>query len=117
MQPGREQDQVPEEIGLPWKPRTRQEQGRQTEKKTLKEHGMKSHPASGAGSIKYDGSNDDVVMEVKDADKSHRLDGKYLEGLYKNAIRQGKDPVMVVNFRGVRLVATITLSRAPLDNT
>lgn len=69
---------------------------------------MKAHPNSGAGTIKYDGSNDDVVMEVKDASKSFTLSRSYLLSLFKNAARQGKEAILVVEFPDLTVRATIT---------
>lgn len=94
-------------ISLPWTPRTRQEDGRATEKKVLKRYGVKGHPNSGAGKIKYDGSDDDCVMEVKDAAKSFTLNRTYLESLFKNAARQGKEAVLVVEFPDLVVEAVI----------
>lgn len=93
---------------LPWKPRTRQEQGRQTEKATLKRRGAKGHPNSGAGSIKYDGSTQEEVIEVKDAVKSFTLNRDYLMSLFKHAARQSKQAVLVVEFPDLTVEARIT---------
>ena len=68
---------------------------------------MKGHPNSGAGKIKYDGSDDDCVMEVKDAAKSFTLNRTYLESLFKNAARQGKEAVLVVEFPDLVVEAVI----------
>ena len=68
---------------------------------------MKGHPNSGAGKIKYDGSNDDCVMEVKDASKSFTLNRTYLESLFKNAARQGKEAVLIVEFPDLVVEAKI----------
>ncbi len=94
-------------IDLPWKPRSRQEQGRQTERGTLKRYGVKGHPNSGAGKIKFDGSDEDCVMEVKDAAKSYTLNRAYLESLFKTAARQGKEAVLVVEFPDLVVEAVI----------
>lgn len=94
---------------LPWKPRSRQEQGRQTEKATLKNYGAKGHPNSGAGRIKYDGSTKEAIIEVKDAVKSFTLNRSYLLSLFKHAARQGKQAVMVVEFPD--LTAEIRITR------
>jgi hypothetical protein len=92
---------------VPWKPRSPQEKGRQTEKKVLKKYGVKAHPASGAGPIKYDGSNEDCVMEVKEARQSFSLNRTYLDSLFKNAARQGKEARLVVEFPDLTVEATI----------
>ena len=95
-------------LNLPWKPRSRQEEGRKTEKGTLKRYGVRGHPNSGAGKIKYDGSNDECVMEVKDAAKSFTLNRTYLDSLFKNAARQGKEAVLIVEFPDLVVEARIT---------
>lgn len=69
---------------------------------------MKGHPNSGAGKIKYDGSNEDCVMEVKDAAKSYTLNRTYLDSLFKNAARQGKEAVLIVEFPDLVVEARIT---------
>lgn len=85
-------------MDLPWEPKTRQQQGRQTEKTVVKKRGGRVHPNSGAGRIKDDGSSDSEVIEVKDANKQHTMVASDLEALYVRAVRQGKDPVYVVRF-------------------
>lgn len=87
----------PEGINLPWKPRSRQEQGRQTEAKVVK-IGLRAHPNSGAGSIKYDASDDETLVEVKDANKSYTISAAYVEDLFRVATRQGKQAVLVIKF-------------------
>ena len=69
-----------------------------TEKQTLRREGARAHPNSGAGSIKYDGSREDAVIEVKDAERSFSLSRKYLMSLFKNAARQSKDAMLIVEF-------------------
>ena len=95
-------------LGLPWKPRSRQEDGRATEKKVLKRHGVRGHPNSGAGKIKYDGSDEDRVVEVKDAAKSFTLNRTYLDALFKNAAKQSKQAVLIVEFPDLTVEAIIT---------
>lgn len=101
MQPGEA-----EGVALPWKPRSRQEQGRKTEAKVVK-IGLRAHPNSGAGSIKYDASDDETLVEVKDANKSYTLNAAYLEDLFKTAARQNKTAVMVVKFPNIIIEAII----------
>lgn len=76
---------------------------------------MRAHPASGAGSIKYDGSTDEQVVEVKDASKSYTLRGAYLLDLFRHAARQGKQARLVVNYPEV--VADITVIRKTVPTT
>ena len=78
-----------------------------TEKQTLKREGARAHPNSGAGSIKYDGSREDAVIEVKDAERSHTLSRTYLMSLFKTAARQGKDAVLIIEFPDLTVEAHI----------
>lgn len=56
---------------------------------------------SGAGRIKHDGSRDDELIEVKTAKRQYTIKAHELEELWKQATRQGKDPVMVIEFKGI----------------
>jgi len=93
---------------LPWKPRSPQEKGRKAEKPILKERGARAHPGSGSGGIKWDGSNDDEVIEIKDAAKSYTLAAKYLESLYRSSTRQSKAAVLIVQFPTLLVECRIT---------
>lgn len=98
------------DLGLPYKPKTRQEQGRATERTVLRKMGARQHPMSGAGRIKEDGSTDESLIEVKDANKSFSLSAADLLQSFKRATQQGKTAVWVIRFtNGVE--ATITLRR------
>lgn len=46
-------------------------------------------------------------MEVKDADKSFTMSRAYLMSLFKNAARQGKRAVLVVEYPDLTVEATI----------
>jgi hypothetical protein len=102
---------VPDVAGgdiLPWRPSTRQQDGRATEKRLLRERGARNHPASGAGKIKDDGSDDEHLYEVKDANASHTVKGDDLLALYQRGIRQGLVPVYLIRFgNGLILEGTI----------
>jgi hypothetical protein len=87
--------------GLGWKRTTRQQEGRDSEKGILQHYGAKAHPNSGAGSIPFDGSTGEAVIEVKDAAKTFRLDLTYLKRLRREAARSGKQGVLVVKFPGM----------------
>jgi len=87
-----------EHIILPWRPNTRQQQGRITEKKLIKAKGGRPHPSSGSGHIKQDGHNDHCLFEVKDALHSHRIMADELLALYQRGIRQGLIPTYMVRF-------------------
>lgn len=85
-------------LGLPYGVDSRQVQGRKTEKKILRQRGARQHPNSGAGRIKEDGSDDQFLYEVKDANKSFALHGKDLLVSFIRAVRQGKEAVWIVQF-------------------
>jgi hypothetical protein len=55
-------------------------------------------PMSGAGSIKGDGFDADTMYEVKDAAKQYVLKGSDLDKLYREAVRDGRSPAMLVTF-------------------
>ena len=48
-----------------------------------------------------------MVMEVKDAERSFTLRRSYLMSLFKNAARQNKDAVLVVEFPDLTVECTI----------
>ena len=96
----------PEGVKLPWAPRSRQEEGRKTEARVIK-MGLRGHPNSGAGRIKYDASDDETLVEVKDAKKSYTMNAAYLEDLFKTAARQSKTAVLVVKFPNVIIEAVV----------
>ena len=99
-----------EELGLPYKPHSRQVQGRRTEKRVIKDLGARLHPNSGSGRIKEDGSDADNLYEVKDAGKTHTLSSKPLETSWLRALRQGKQSVWIIKF-GNGMRATIYLTK------
>jgi hypothetical protein len=47
-------------------------------------------------------------MEVKDAAKSFTLNRTYLDSLFKNAAKQGKQAVLIVEFPDLVVEAVIT---------
>ena len=94
-----------------WRKRTRQEEGRKTEKVIAKKRGAKVHPASGALRIKNDASDKEVLYEIKDANKTYTLKGSELLSLWKNAIVQMKEPVFVVYFTDSDITATMTITK------
>jgi len=97
-------------LGTNWEVRSRQKDGRVTEKKLAKELGAKVHPASGALRIKNDASDDEVLYEIKDANKSYTLTAGDLHQLWKEAVKQDKEPVFIVQFmhKGMRATMAIT---------
>lgn len=97
-------------IEMPWSPRTRQEDGRKTESKVVKQRGGRAHPMSGAGSIKSDGSSEIELIEVKDANKTHTLNANDLFTLYRWAVQQDKEAVYVVQFKEKNIRATIHIT-------
>jgi hypothetical protein len=64
---------------------------------------------SGAGRIKFDGSDDDWLYEVKDANKSFALSSQLLYDLYMAAIRQRKSPMLLIYFREHNITAQLTV--------
>lgn len=62
----------------------------------LRKNGYRPHPGSGSGSIAFDGSDENTLAEVKDAAKSFTVSLKYIDRLYKTAVRQGKRPVLIL---------------------
>ena len=100
-----------DDLGVPWKRRSRQVEGRRTEQRILKERGAVLHPNSGAGSIKEDGHTDDFLYEVKDANKSFTLNGKELLVSIIRGIRQGRQARWVIYFTHYDITAEIHLSK------
>jgi hypothetical protein len=111
------QDDVPERSEVPWLHRvdaggegeaperterwsrpTRQQQGRLTEKKILSKLGAWVHPNSGAGRIKDDGSDDENLYEIKDANKVISITADELEKLRRRAAAAGLEPVFIVEY-------------------
>ena len=94
----------------PWKERTRQQDGRVTERRILTDRGAYVHPNSGAGDIKDDGHDDMYVYEVKDTDaKTFRLIGKELKTTYVRAVRQGRLAMWLIHFNKLGFTAEIRL--------
>lgn len=72
---------------------------------------MRRHPMSGAGRIKFDGSNEGTLVEVKTARKSYRVDIAYVNELYRVAVRQGKEPLLVIEFSDIPMVLECSIRR------
>lgn len=71
---------------------------------------------SGAGRIKGDGSDEAVLYEVKDrtgATRSYRVSEKELLDLWRQAAREGKEPVLVIEFGEVRASISVTRKVRP----
>lgn len=102
------------EIITPWdnSKNTRQVEGRKSEVRQAKKYGARLHPNSGAGNIKDDASNSDTIFEFKDVAKTHQLTGASLDGLFRRAVRQGKEAQYIVLFQDVGLEAVISLRRS-----
>lgn len=101
------------EILTPWdnSKNTRQVEGRKSEVRQAKKHGARLHPNSGAGHIKDDASNAETIFEFKDVAKTHQLSGSALDGLFRRAVRQGKNAKYVVIFKEAGIEAIIDLRR------
>ena len=96
-------------VDLPWNPQdSPQVKGRKNEAPRAKKIGARLHPNSGAGTIKFDMSTDDAVIEMKTANKSYTMNQKYLESIFQNAVRQGKDAVLLIEFPDLVVTAHIT---------
>lgn len=85
-------------LRLPYGEKSRQQQGRDSEKKQAKKYGARAHPMSGAGKIKDDASDEDWIYEYKDAVKTHTLSAAALNALLCRAEAQGKDAAYVIKF-------------------
>lgn len=92
-----------------WQRKSRSQEGLAEEREIIKKRGGRSHPRSGAGNIKWDGSDEDALYEIKDVMTSHALSGSYLEKLFMDAVRQGKEAIYIVKFRkaGIRVECRI----------
>ena len=75
---------------------------------------MRLHSNSGAGRIhKMDASDDERQVEIKDATKSYTVTGKYLEGLWTQSVRVGKEPCLWIFFHnGLILKGVIEKGKA-----
>lgn len=100
---------------LPWKPPSRQMQGIRSERKILKLLAARRHPMSGAGSIKYDGSDADTVYEIKDAKIGYVLRGDYIREAFERCARQSKDFVLVVYFADSEVTAYIKVRKGRVE--
>ena len=96
---------------MPWQTKSRSQQGLQTEASLIKKKGGRSHPRSGAGQIKWDGSTEDELIEVKDANKCISLKGDYLLSLFKDAAMQSKEAVFIVRFLEAGIVMEARIRR------
>lgn len=86
---------------VPWSPKTRQVEGRDTESDVLKRLGAQAHAMSGAGRQKADGHTDSHIIEVKDRTgktRSYRVTEDELAELWALGVREHKEPVLVVEF-------------------
>lgn len=94
-----------------WKKRTRQEEGRKTEKEIAKKRGARVHPASGALRIKNDASDNERLYEIKDANKTYTIKGSEVLALWKRAMVELKEPLFVVYFTDADLTVTMTITK------
>lgn len=68
---------------------------------------MRSHPGSGSGRIKLDGSDDETVVEWKEARESFTLKRSLVATIWRQAIGHRKTPVIVVEYPGYRVTMRI----------
>jgi len=97
-------------IELPWSPETPQKKGRRDEAKAAKRSGKWLHPMSGAGRVKGDYSDEEVVYEHKSVNKQFTLKSVDIQSLWKASTKTGKVPVWVIEFPD-GYTATISVSR------
>ena len=76
----------------------------------MKGKGARLHPMSGAGTVKFDGSDDDYIFEVKNTRRSFSLSGQLLANMFRLASRQGKQPKLLIRFSDFDLVAEVTIT-------
>ena len=64
---------------------------------------------SGAGRRKADGSDESFVYEIKDAlgQKGYRLTEAELDALWSQAVKEGKDAAMVIEFSGLIAIVLV----------
>lgn len=96
-------------VVIPFPKISQQEKGRRHEKKQAKRQGLSLHPASGAGSIKHDASDEETLLEYKHAKKSFSMNGKYLRDLMVRGIHEDKEPILEVTFEEAGVTATVLL--------
>lgn len=94
-----------------WRKRSRQEEGRKTEKEIAKKRGARVHPASGALRIKNDASDKEKLYEIKDANKTYTIKGSEVLALWKRAMLELKEPLFVVYFTDADLTVTMTITK------
>ena len=75
----------------------------------LRKRGARLHPNSGAGSIKWDGSDEDFLYEVKTTRRSFTMNGAMLAKMFRDAVQQGKQPKLLVRFTDYDLVADVSV--------
>jgi hypothetical protein len=83
---------------LPWRSRSPQEEGIHQEKRWAKRNNKRRHPASGAGHIKNDCSDDEELVEIKTAKSTHTVNVKDIEALYRRGVQQRKRTTYVIRF-------------------
>lgn len=99
-------------LDLPYETnKSRQQKGRDAEKKMGQTFSARMHPMSGAGSIKDDASNDVAVFEFKNVLKTHTMNGKALKGLWRRATRQDKAAMYVIYFEAEDLTVTCHITK------
>lgn len=97
---------------VPWTPRTPQQEGIRVEKEELRKRGIRPHPGSGSGNIRYDGHDDESIIEVKNAKKSYTMNHRYLRTLMDHAIRQNKTARFEVHFPGFTAYVVLLPTRS-----
>jgi hypothetical protein len=99
-------------LGTPWLPRSRQEEGRRSERQKAKERSKRLHPGSGSGGIKGDASDEHTVEEYKlVGGATFRLDGRQLGDSHRQAAAQGKEAIWVITFDSLGIEAEVRVRR------
>lgn len=95
-------------VVVPYEKESPQAAGRRRESGILKRLGAKAHPGSGSGKISFDGSTSEEIIEVKTAEKVFSLQAAYIKRLFNTAVRQGKQPKLVLQFPEYEITMVIT---------
>lgn len=96
---------------IPWAIDTASVRGRKTEKVAAKRLGARLHAGSGAGPEKDDFSTDDAVIEFKNPNKTHTIQGEKLVAQFTRAARQGKAAMYTIYFEDFDITLEGTITR------
>lgn len=97
--------------GVPWKTVTPSVRGGQTEKIVAKRMGARLHAASGSKVEKDDFSTEDSVIEFKNPNKTHTIQGSKLADQFVRAAKQGKSAMYTIYFEDFDITLEGTITR------